>query len=322
MEAQARPLGGPSDTGGDGPAGSRARLLAGLPVAERRLEAAGVSTSVLLGGAGPPLVLLHGPGESAISWMRVVPELARTHTVIAPDLPGHGASSVAVDVRLDRRRALAWLGELLDRVSPEPPAVVGHVLGGGLAARFAVDESERLRRLVLVDALGLAPFRPAPRFLVTMIGFLARPTEGSYNRFMRQCSYDLDGLRDEMGGLWKPFVDYNIALARAPAVKVARRLMREVGLPQIPAEDLARITVPTALIWGRHDRANRLRVAEAASARWGWPLHVIEDCADDPARDRPEAFLDALRAALEAEIDHRPGGHGHADGGGKGPSPA
>ncbi len=70
-----------------------------------------------------------------------------------------------------------------------------------------------------------------------------------------------------------------------------------MGIPRIPAEELAGIEAPTTLIWGRQDRANRLRVAERASARHGWPLHVIEDCADDPARDHPEAFLRALRAA-------------------------
>ena len=66
----------------------------------------------------------------------------------------------------------------------------------------------------------------------------------------------------------------------------------------IPAQDLARITVPTTLIWGRHDRANRLRIAAAASERFGWPLHVIDDAADDPGRDQPEAFLRALRTAI------------------------
>ena len=56
--------------------------------------------------------------------------------------------------------------------------------------------------------------------------------------------------------------------------------------------------MPTTLIWGRDDRANRVGVAERASARYGWPLHVIERAADDPARDRPEAFLAALRSTL------------------------
>jgi pimeloyl-ACP methyl ester carboxylesterase len=50
----------------------------------------------------------------------------------------------------------------------------------------------------------------------------------------------------------------------------------------------------SAVIWGRHDLATPLRIAEAASARYGWPLHVIEEAADDPTIDQPEAFLRAL----------------------------
>ena len=67
------------------------RLLAEIPVAERRLQLAGVSTSVLEGGDGLPIVLLHGPGEFAAKWLRVIPDLVRTHRVVAPDLPGHSA---------------------------------------------------------------------------------------------------------------------------------------------------------------------------------------------------------------------------------------
>jgi pimeloyl-ACP methyl ester carboxylesterase len=131
-----------------------------------------------------------------------------------------------------------------------------------------------------------------------MLGFQARPTERTYNRFMRQCSFDLHGLRQQMGERWEPFVSYNLDLARAPSTKAANRLFRELGVPRIPREDLARIAVPTTLIWGRHDRALRLRIAEAASARYGWPLEIIEHCADDPPRDQPEAFLRALQAPL------------------------
>jgi pimeloyl-ACP methyl ester carboxylesterase len=277
----------------------RERLLAGIAVTERRLELAGVSTAVLEGGDGPPIVLLHGPGEFAAKWLRVIPDLVRSHRVVAPDLPAHGASEVP-EGQLDADRVLAWLGELIERTCPSPPALVGHVLGGAIAARFAANRGDRVGRLVLVDTLGLGRFRPAPRFALTMIGFMARPTERTYSRFMRQCSFDLDALREEMGERWEPFVSYNLDLARAPSAKAAGRLMRELGVPRIPPEDLARIAAPTTLIWGRHDRANRPQIAEAASARYGWPLHVIEDCADDPPRDQPEAFLEALRATQEA----------------------
>ena len=71
---------------------ARERLLAGIPVTERRLTLAGISTAVLEGGDGPPIVLLHGPGEFAAKWMRVIPDLVKSHRVVAPDLPGHGAT--------------------------------------------------------------------------------------------------------------------------------------------------------------------------------------------------------------------------------------
>jgi len=195
----------------------------------------------------------------------------------------------------------AWLSGLIERTCPAPPVLVGHVLGGAIGARFAVNHSDRLSRLVLVDSLGLARFRPAPKFALTMLAFLTRPTGRTYTRFMRQCSFDLDGLRHELGPRWEPFIAYSLERASGPNAKIAGRLFREFGIPPISPDDLARIAVPTTLIWGRHDRANRLRIAQDASARHGWPLHVIENCADDPPRDQPLAFLEALRMALGTE---------------------
>ena len=279
---------------------AREQLLSGIAVSERRLTLAGVSTAVLEGGDGPPMVLLHGPGEFAAKWMRVIPELVKTHRVVAPDLPGHGASGVDGG-HLDGDRMTAWLGELIERTCPSRPQLVGHVLGGAIAARFAIDQGDRLRGLVLVDTLGLGRFRPAPKFALTLVAFQARPTTRTYHRFMRQCSFDLDGLREQMGERWEPFVDYNLELARGPGAKVVGRMLRELGMPRIPPAELARIAVPTTLIWGRQDRANRVRIAEAASARYGWPLRVIENCADDPPRDQPEAFLQALHTATERQ---------------------
>jgi pimeloyl-ACP methyl ester carboxylesterase len=276
----------------------RARLLAGLPLAERRVELAGIATPVLEGGSGPAVVLLHGPGEFAAKWMCVIPELIRTHRVIAPDLPGHGESQAA-GAPLTPDRVLAWLDELIDATCPAPPTVVGHVLGGAIAARFAIRRGSRLARLVLVDSLGLAPFRPAPMFGLTLAAFVLRPGEGTYRRFLAYCLHDVAGVRERLGELWEPLVAYNLDRARTPSSRLAMRtLMREVGVPAMPPEQLSRIGVETSLIWGRHDLANRLRIAEAASARYGWPLRVIEDSADDPPIEQPHAFTAALRAAL------------------------
>src|SRR6266480_1938777 len=97
-----------NDGAGAGGNPAREQLLDATLATERRLTLAGISTAVLIGGDGPPIVLLHGPGEFALTWMRVMPELAKTNRVIVPDLPGHGASSLG-DAPLGPDRVLAWL---------------------------------------------------------------------------------------------------------------------------------------------------------------------------------------------------------------------
>lgn len=292
---------------------TREQLLATIPVTERRMEAAGVSTAVLEGGDGPPIVLLHGPGESALWWMRVIPELVTTHRVVAPDLPGHGASEV-MDNPLDTDGVLGWLDALIESTCREQPVLVGHILGGAIAARFAADHGDRLGRLVLVDSLGLGRFRPSPKFAFGLIRYSVRPTERAYYGFLDQCMCDREELIAQMGEDWEPFLAYNLELTRTPSVKSAMRtLMKEVGVPRIPSGDLERISVPTTLVWGRHDRANRLGIAENASERYGWPLHVIEDAADDPKLEQPAAFLRALYTTLEPTVE--PGPHDRSHGG-------
>jgi pimeloyl-ACP methyl ester carboxylesterase len=279
---------------------TRRRLLAGVPVTERRLELAAVPTAVLEGGDGPPMVLLHGSGEFAALWLRVLPGLAGSHRVIAPDLPGHG-DSAAPPGPLGADRMLAWLGELLERACPAPPVLVGRGLGGAVAARFAVEHGDRLDRLVLVDSFGLAPFDPAPAFGQALRRFAEEPTAGTRDRLFRQCFVDLDGLATGLGERWVALAAYALDRARTPAMAAALGgLMPELALPAIPPDDLDRIAVPTTLIWGRQDLQVRLAVAEAASARHGWPLRVIDHAGDDPSMEQPAAFLAALRSAFAA----------------------
>lgn len=277
---------------------ARQTLISAMPVAERRLTLAGVSTSLLEGGEGSPLILLHGPGEHAQKWLRVVPELVRSHRVIAPDLPGHGAS-VVERAALDAEAVLAWLDELIARACAQPPVLLGQIVGGAIAARYAARHGARLKALVLCDALGLAPFQPAPEFGRALMAFSAQPTDENHDRLWQRCAYDLDALRDDMGEDWTALRAYNLERARTPSVQAAAQgLMQHFGLPAIPPGELERIAVPTSLIWGRHDLATPLAVAEDASRRYGWPLRVIEGAADEPALEQPRAFVHALRAAL------------------------
>ena len=277
---------------------ARERLLAGIPVTERRLELAGISTAMLEGGEGRPIVLLHEQASFAAQWMRVIPDLVTTHRVIAPDLPGHGASELG-DGELNADRVFAWLRDLIDHTCASPPTLVGHLGSGAIAARFAVDHGERLGSLVLVDSFGLGKFRPAPRFALALLRYVTRPSARTYDGLMQRCTVDFAGVRSGIGDRWEPFKAYTLDRARAPSGKAALRvLMRKLAVPPIPETDIERIAVPTTLIWGRQDPVIRLKVAEAASERYEWPLHVIENAGDDAPIEQPEAFLRALHAAL------------------------
>lgn len=298
-----------SQQNGTGPTSSpdgehlRQQLLSGVPVTERRLTAAGIDTAVLEGGAGPSVVLMHGPGEYAARWMRVLPDLVRTHHVIAPDLPGHGVSGADGPPTVERM--MSWLGQLIDVTCQAPPAVVGHLLGGAIAARYAADHGDRISHLVLVDSLGLTQLQPTPEFGMALNEFFTAPSADTHDRFWQLCAYDLNRLRAQMVQ-WDAFAAYNVVRAKAAAAgEIVPAMMAQLGVPAIPADDLARISVPTALVWGRHDLATRLAVAEQASATYGWPLQVIEDCADDPPVERPEAFLRALHVALGRTVTGR-----------------
>jgi pimeloyl-ACP methyl ester carboxylesterase len=274
--------------------GMRTPLLAWTGLTERVLPLAGVATAVLEGGAGPPVILLHSSGEFAALWSRVIPDLVRTHRVVAPDLPGHGAS-MGVDGELDAGRVLGWLAELIGGTCPSPPVLVGHGLGGAIAARFAAGHAERIAGLVLVDAFGLAGFEPAPSFGSALHQFLAEPTELTRDSLFGQCFVDLDRLRAQVGERWEPLAAYALDRARTPGQQSALgALMPEFAAPA----DLTRIAVPTTMIWGRHDLQVPLSVAETAKARFGWPLHVIEDAGDDPPMEQPAAFMTALRTAI------------------------
>jgi pimeloyl-ACP methyl ester carboxylesterase len=272
-------------------------VISPLPVHERRLKLNGIATAVLEGGDGPPLVLLHGAGGYAAHWMRVLPELVRRHRVVAPDLPGHGDSATWPEGP-DRRRIVGWLDDLLDCSCSGAPVIVGETLGGAIAARYAAERGERLAGLVLVDALGLADFAPAPEFGAALQAYLSAPTRDSYGRLMHVCLYDLPRVAGELGDAWRDVDAYNVDRGLAPdRIEALGALMQAFGIPAIEPDVLESIAVPTSLIWGRQDRATPVGVAQRASARYGWPLRVIEGSGDVPSLEQPAAFLAALRAA-------------------------
>jgi pimeloyl-ACP methyl ester carboxylesterase len=276
---------------------ARQRLLAGLPLSERRVELAGAVTAVLEGGDGPPLVLLHGGIEcGGVYWAPIVTRLARSYHLIVPDVPGLGESEPVA--RLDAEAFGGWLAALLRLIGDEKPALVAHSLVGSLATRSAALQGDRLSKLVIYGTPGIGPYRMPLGLLVAAILLDLRPTERNNERFERWALHDLTRTRRRDADWFDAFNTYSLYLATVPRVKRTMRNLIQTGTKQIPDGELRSVKVPTALLWGRHDRMVPLRLAEWASARLSWPLHVVEAAGHVPHIEQPEAFVRTLSTAL------------------------
>jgi len=107
------------------------------------VEAGDVSFRGRIGGSGSPVLLLHGYPQTHVAWRLIAPTLARSHTVIVPDLPGYGDSRTRNDQpRWTKRRVACALVALMDRLGHERFAVVGHDRGARAGYRLALDHPQ------------------------------------------------------------------------------------------------------------------------------------------------------------------------------------
>lgn len=107
-----------------------------------------------IGGAGPPLLLLHGFPQTRAMWAHIAPRLAQSHTVICPDLPGYGASAKPQDLAAYSFRAMAReICALMDRLGHAAFDLVGHDRGARVAHRLTLDAPDRVTTLTLMDII-------------------------------------------------------------------------------------------------------------------------------------------------------------------------
>jgi haloacetate dehalogenase len=107
-----------------------------------------------IGGEGPPLLLLHGFPQTRAMWAPIAPALAKTHTVICPDLPGYGASAKPQDLAAYSFRAMAReMLAMMDSLGHATFDLVGHDRGARVAHRLALDAPDRVTTLTLMDII-------------------------------------------------------------------------------------------------------------------------------------------------------------------------
>jgi pimeloyl-ACP methyl ester carboxylesterase len=279
----------------------------GNELPHRLVDVAGVQTYVAEGGDGPPVLLIHGYGDTADGWRRVVPGLLKDHRVVAIDMPPFGRSSAPPKGKL-----LDFYGEffptLLDELELERTTVIGHSLGGAVSLRLAIHNPDRVERLGLVAPAGLGSAPPwwwhaltaralwqgalsIPSPLTTPLvrrglrTFLQLRLVDNPRRFDEEISHLV-----QMHGTGR---DLKLLLA-------AGRACIDSYSGTLLEESLA-LDIPLWMLWGRGDGLVPSVHARAfEQAHPGAKVHVLDDCGHYPHIEFPSRFNTLLRRWLDA----------------------
>ena len=258
-------------------------------------------------GEGPAILLVHGITSSSRTWRSVMHGLAEEHTVIAPDLLGHGRSGKPRgDYSLGAYAS--GMRDLLAYLGIRTATVVGHSLGGGIAMQFAYQFPERLDRLVLVDSGGLGNEVSLALRAATLPGaevVLPLLFSPPILRAGREIGNVLSKIGIHASANTRGMVEGIESLGnrdnRRAFVHTARSVIDPMG-QRIDARDRLYLSesVPTMLIWGERDPI--IPVSHGYRAHELMPhsrLEVFERAGHFPFNDDPQRFVEVLSDFME-----------------------
>lgn len=216
------------------------------------METDSLRLRVLEAGRGDTtLLLLHGYGESLLAWRLILDRLARHDRVIALDLPGFGLSDKP-DARYDYPAYARWLGDFLSNHTKGPVVVVGHSMGGQIAAGLALDHPDRVVAAILIDPAGAGintlltdtggVASPATKWVVSAISFVLPAHDSAW------LAEPADA-RD-----YEPSADSNTA-------RSARRVLEDFDFAALQHR-FADLKQPVLLIWGEQDPTIPLSIGQ------------------------------------------------------------
>ena len=274
----------------------------GLPIAYRAWD----------GPRDRTFVLLHGLGASHLVWVQVGAGLSGLGRVVAPDLPGFGATPLAGrSARLmDQRRAVS---ELLRRLGDEPVVLVGNSMGGAVSILQAAVEPASVAGLVLTDSV--YPWRPGwPPHPLVVLAFGLYRVPGVGERFMgwrlrrlaaeRLVRISLSFLAADPRTIPDEVVTLLVEMAEARRddpdgprafLDATRSMLRLGARPAASRRALSNVRCPVLVIHGRRDRLVPARYARAELARHpGWRATFFDDLGHIPQMEAPGRWLSAV----------------------------
>jgi pimeloyl-ACP methyl ester carboxylesterase len=271
----------------------------------KRATLHGREVAYLEAGSGPVLLLIHGIAGTFENWEAVFDLLAREHTVVAPNLPGHGESAPAAgDYSLGAMAS--GLRDLLIALGHEHATLVGHSLGGGIAMQFAYQFPEMTERLVLVSSGGLGPevslllraaALPGADLFIAATAGPGRIAGSALARGLATV-----GLRPhaDIAEVARGYSSLSDSARRAAFLATLRAVVSTEG-QRVDAADRLYLTegTPVLIIWGERDRMIPAQHGERAhQAIPGSRLEIFEGVGHLPQLEAPGRFVAVLERFL------------------------
>lgn len=273
---------------------ARERWQAGLHAHTR--QAAGQRWAYVEAGSGPVVLLVHGYTGSKENWFPLAGALKTRYRVIAPDLPGWGESERQPGADYGYVAQSQRLAEFIRAIGGGRPVIlVGHSMGGGIAALIAARYPQLVSKLVLMDSSGV-------HFRDNAFGLAVQRGEQPF------AVADATSLRHYLRTVfihppWLPWpLDVALIARRRRDAGYERDVLRAISGPDafLPGREAAAIRAPTLLIWCRADRVIDASAAELYAARISRAHTLyIEECNHMPMLERTPATANALTGFLQ-----------------------
>jgi pimeloyl-ACP methyl ester carboxylesterase len=278
---------------------------AGAEVGSSTVTLHGREVAYLRAGAGPVLLLIHGMAGTCEGWRDVIEPLARNHTVIAPDLPGHGVSAGGSgDYSLGN--LATGLRDLLLVLGHDRATLVGHSLGGGIAMQFAYQFPEMVERLVLVSSGGLglevspvlrAAALPGADLFIAATASAGQKIGGAIGRGLSAV-----GMKPaaDLAEVARGYASLSEPGHRKAFLATLRAVVGTEG-QRVSATDRFYLAeeVPVLIFWGARDPIIPVRHGrDAHEALPGSRLEIFEDAGHMPQIEQPGHFIAVLEQFL------------------------
>jgi pimeloyl-ACP methyl ester carboxylesterase len=262
---------------------------------KKRVKISGLDVNYFTGGDGEPLVIIHGGGDGAKSWLENIQELSKHYNVYIPDLPGFGDSQ-SINNKFSLPEYVSFVEEFTNALDLGPFYLVGHSIGGGIALHYAFRHPDKVSALVLVNSFCLG------KEIALWVRILS--ASALCHSLGQLALAILKAVKWLAHQFWAPFHLAN--MLSNVKLDMGRTMTNLKGQSSALQDRLPQLTMPTLVVWGARDIIVPTHHAYSASkAIPDCQLHIFEDCGHSAYKQRIPEFSQVVTRFLRWSLQSR-----------------